>query len=255
MLHSFKEIRGYDIRAEDGAIGDVHDLYFDDRYWTVRYLVIDTGSWLFGRKVLIAPEAAGRPDVVSQSLSLSLTRERIKNSPDIDTNLPVSRQNEIELREHYAWPSYWDHYPPLSYAALSGAPPFLSRIPAPGADREPPVPEEQRGDPNLRSAREVDGYHIAAEDGEIGHVEDFLIDEDGWIVRYLVVDTRNWLPGKKVLVAPARATKIRWDERMLYVGMDRQSVLKSPAYAPDRPIDRNDESGLRRRDDVSDYRR
>src|SRR3546814_2187240 len=131
-----------------------------------------------------------------------LSKRDMRESPGIEADTPVSRQNEIALADHFRWPRYWE--------TLSTGEPMLPLIPP--LPREPAaVPptaadvEIPRGDPNLRSAVEVEGYHVAASDGEIGHIDDFLVDDTDWSLRFLVIDTRNWLTGRKVLVAPAWA--------------------------------------------------
>ena len=230
MLWNMEAIRGYALRATDDTIGAIDDLYFDDMGWVVRYVVVGTGSWLFGRKVLIAPSAFEQPDADRREFPVSLTKDKIKNSPDIDTAKPVNRQQEAELHKYYGWPHYW-----APTAVMPEAPVMA----------EPEVPSEvARGDPHLRSAREVEGYHIHAQDGSIGHVSDFQVDVQDWKVRYLVVDTRNWLPGRKVLVSPDWVRRIDWAERMVNVALARDQVKESPEYEPGQRVDRTYEGRL-----------
>ena len=241
MLYRLHDVRHCVLDASDGEIGDLHDVYFDDRYWTARYMVVDTGKWLPGRKVLLAPECFGAPDVTARRIPVSLNREQIKDSPDRSTDLPVGRQREVELRQYYGWPLYWEAYPSLGVGATVGMP----AAPA-AATRVPPnePPESVQGDSDLRSAKEVSGYHLKVRDGEIGHVEDFLLDDEGWALRYLLVDTRNWLPGKRVLIAPQWAGGVNWAERQIQVDMDRESVKNAPEYNPERVVDREYENRL-----------
>jgi len=98
--------------------------------------------------------------------------------------------------------------------------------------------------PRLRSADEVEGYHIAASDGEIGHVETFLIDDAAWAIRYMVVDTRNWLPGRKVLVSPAWIQGISWSQNEVTVDLTREQIKNSPPYHKGQPMNREQESVL-----------
>jgi sporulation protein YlmC with PRC-barrel domain len=107
MLRNVKDLRGYTILATDGAIGEVDDLYFDDDRWAIRYLVVDTGSWLAARKVLTSPVAIGRPDWMAQQLPASPTKAQVERSPEIDTKKPVSRQHETEHLGYYGYPDYW----------------------------------------------------------------------------------------------------------------------------------------------------
>jgi uncharacterized protein YrrD len=239
MLRSEKELRGYTIRAIDGDIGKVHELYFDDLAWIVRYMVVDTGNWLPGRKVLLWPGALGQPDWETQSLSVGLTKEQVENSPHISSDEPVSRQMETDLHTYYGWTPYWRSGLPALGLGAAAAAEMISRS-AEEEDNE----KEAESDPHLRSSREVIGYHIQARDGEIGHVEDLIIDDEAWYIHYLVIDTRNWLPGRKVLVAPAWAEQVNWVERMVYLDLSRETVKNSPEYDPSMPVNREYEVRL-----------
>ncbi|MBN1218317.1 MAG: PRC-barrel domain containing protein [Anaerolineae bacterium] len=230
MLRSVKELNGYTIQATDGRIGKVSGFYFDDAMWTIRYLVVDTGPWLFGRKVLITALALGQPDWASHLLPVGLTKELVESSPDIDLARPVSRQLEVKLHEHYDWQPYW-------WALAQGAVPPPSKV-------QKEVVRVAEGDPYLRSTQEVVGYHIAALDGEVGHVEDFIVDDETWAIQYMVVDTRNWLPGKKVLVAPAWIEKVEWAESKVYVDLHQETIKNSPEYNPSAPVNRAYEERL-----------
>jgi sporulation protein YlmC with PRC-barrel domain len=233
MLRSLKELLGYRIQATDGRIGDVKDFYFDDAAWTVRYVVVDTGNWMPGRLVLLAPRAVtDEPDRSQRVLPVKLTQEQVQNSPLASTDRPVSRQHEEELHNYYGWPVYWPELAPVGVA------PDIPPIPI---SREQPRPE---GDPNLRSATEVTGYNLAASDGEIGHVEDFIVETGYWSIRYLVVDTRNWLPGKKVLMAPAWVAEVSWEEHAVHVELQRSQVKDSPEFDPSQPVNRDYEARL-----------
>src|SRR5687768_3585048 len=107
--------KGLTIAAADGDIGSVKDLYFDDGSWTVRYLVVDTGAWLPGRQVLISPMSVNQP-VTLDRVFVDLTREQVKDSPPVESDLPVNRQNELELSRHYRYPYYWEG--PLRWGAV-----------------------------------------------------------------------------------------------------------------------------------------
>ncbi|NIR49325.1 PRC-barrel domain containing protein [candidate division KSB1 bacterium] len=241
MLNSVKELRGYKILANDGEIGKVYDLYFDDKNWIVRYLVVDTGGWLSDRKVLISPIALEQPNWEDQVLPVNLTKEQVENSPGTDVERPVSRQHEIRLHKYYNWPYYW------ATAGTAGT--GTNIVPPPRIPEEPEefVEEaelEEDADPHLRSTREVESYRIQASDSEIGHVEDFIIDDEHWILRYIVVDTRNWLPGRKVLVAPPWIEEIVWAEANVFVDLPRDHIQNAPEYDPSAPIDREYEDRL-----------
>ena len=249
MLLSLNNVKGHDIKAVDGTLGKARDFFFDDRDWAIRYLVVDTG-WLFGRDVLVSPEAIEGVNAGARTLSLALTREQIENAPGTGTDLPVSRQEERALREHHGWLYYWDIYP----AGVGAAPLIPPMVPKAAVDAENSSEDVssaeadaragESGDQNLRSAREVEGYHIHATDGEIGHVEDFMLDDENWTIRYIVVDTRNWLPGRKVLVAPSWADGIDWAERLVLMNVNRDKIEQSPEYDPSAPVSRDYESVL-----------
>lgn len=234
MLRSIKNLSGAAISARDGEIGKVHSFLFDDDNWTVRYLVVDTGKWLPGRKVLIAPTALGRPDWQGRTLPVNLTKDQVRNSPDIDTERPVSRQKEAELRKYYDWAPYWG----VGYGI--GLPPgqYVE------ADRGAVAVENVQGDVHLRSTKEVRGYRIHATDGEIGHVEDFIVSDDGWVIRYLVVDTRNWLPGRSVLISPDWVRDIGWEEREVWVDVAKQQIEDSPPFNETDPVNREYETQM-----------
>jgi len=229
MLRSLKELYGYTIRAVDGDIGKVDEFYFDDHRWTVRYLVADTGNWLVGRRVLLSTACLGWPDWEKRVFPVTLTKEQVENSPPIGVDEPVSRQMEKELHGYYGWRPYW------SITAASVAVPVTTR-------RKEEAMEE--ADPHLRSTREVIGYHIQANDGGIGHVDDFIAGGEDWVIRYMIVDTRNWLPGRKVLVAPTWVKRVDWAKRDVYVDLSRETIENSPEFDPSAPVNREYELRL-----------
>ena len=214
----------------NGAIGKVRDFYFDDETWTVRYLVVDTGSWLSGRRVLILPNFLRRVDRKKQTISVSLTKEQVEESPSIDTDKPVSRQHETEYLSYYRIQPYWLASGGLGFAEGLYDP----RLLAPLATSDTPR-KKKNGDPHLRSSREVTGYRIEAHDGHVGHVEDFIVDDQTWRVHYLVVDTRDWWPGKMVLVAPAWIKKISWRSGEVSICLPRAVLRAAPEYDASRP--------------------
>jgi hypothetical protein len=235
MFRKAETLHKYTLGAVDGEIGKVKDFYFDDRYWTIRYLVADTGSWL-GREerlVLISPYALVAVDEEREAIATNLTRKQVENSPSADSDKPVSRQFETVYHEYYGWPGYWSG--PNAWGA--------SRYPVPpteGANQG----KEASWDSHLRSVREVEGYGVGAVDGEIGHIADFIIDEKDWAIRYLVVDTRNWLPGKHVLLSPQWIERVSWDDRKVYVNLGRDTIKDAPEYAKDSVISREYETEL-----------
>lgn len=251
MLRSASELHGYRVEARDGRAGKINDLLFDDAEWVIRYLVVDTGKWLPGRLVLVSPVALGDPDWTQRVLTVDLTKEQIENSPGISADEPVSRQRETDVVDYFGWPTYWA--PPVLPAgsgSVSPVPPMALR---PGADASDKGDSGADGDPHLRSLHEVAGYHIRAADDDVGHVEDLVLDDGPWAVRYVVVDTRNWLPGRKVILAPGWFTRIDWRDSRAVTILDRQSIENAPPYDPERPLDRDYENLLHNHYDRPPY--
>jgi len=237
MLDKVGTLKGYTLKSRDGEIGKVLEFYFDDRHWTIRYLVADTGNWLRGRLVLISPYALGAVRRDEKQLVVDLTRKQIEDSPALDSDKPVSRQFEDVFYGYYGWPVYWGG------PAMWGLYPTIERDPAIWREA---APHEKAWDPHLRSTREVSGYAIHAADGAIGHVSDFVIDDKTWAIRYLIVNTTNWWPGQKVLVSPQWIERISWDESQVFVSLSRQAIQASPRYTEASLLTRDDEIGLHR---------
>ena len=259
MLRSMKDLEDYAIRATDGVVGLVKDFYFDDQAWAIRYLVVDTGTWLSSRKVLISPIAIGQPNWAERVLPVAITKEQVKNSPDIDTEKPVSRQHEIRYFGYYGYPYYWGGgglwasgaYPNMTLPAYAG----FDSTPAPGqleADKgfveaasvQAEQARHQSDDPHLRSCKAVIDYHIQASDGDIGHVQGMLVDEQTWAIRYLVVDTSNWWLGHQVLIAPQWIEAVSWADATVTLKLTQQAVKDAPPYDPALPLDRIQEAGI-----------
>lgn len=229
MKRSVKSLIGYAIGATDGELGKVKEFYFDDKTWTARYLIVETGNWLSGRKVLISPEALLTPDWENEVFPVNLTKEQIKNSPDIDTEKPVSRQQEIKLYGHYPWTNYWGEE---SYGV--GMP--VSMFQVLQSDQDNPDDKESDDNPHLRSTKKVTGYRIMATDGEIGNVEDFIIEVSNWKLDFMIVDTGHWFPGKKVLISPKWIKELKWDTSTVIVNTSVEHVKNSPEYDPKQTI-------------------
>lgn len=236
MLRVGTSLIGYDIKATDGSIGTVSDFLFDDTTWKLRWMVVDTGNWLPGRLVLVHPSAIGRTDDGLETVSVHLTRKQIEASPDIASDRPVSLQGERDVYGYYGWDPMWGD----SYfgAGMMGAAP----LPQSYFDRDAAramegamLPDD--GDPHLRSLNAVKGYHIHATDGEIGHVENLLIEDLTWAIRYLIVDTSNWWLGQHVLVAPYAVRDISWADQLINLQIPRETVRSSPAWNPIELID------------------
>jgi sporulation protein YlmC with PRC-barrel domain len=230
MLRSLKKLEGYKVAATDGDLGKVVNFLLDDDRWAVRYLVVETGGFFGGREVLVSPISFQNVDHSAERIHLALTMDKIKNSPSIDLEKPVSRQHERDYYGYYGYPYYW------GYGGLWGSGYYPGAMAAANYERSVERPGEPAGDAHLRSAKEVTGYHIEGTDGSIGHVEDFKVDDESWAIRYMVIETSNWWVGKSVLIAPEWATRVSWLDRKVYLGMTRAEIKGSPAWAADDPI-------------------
>jgi hypothetical protein len=233
MLYKTSEIQGYQLEARDGAIGRIKDFLFDDESWTIQYIVADTNRWLPGRRVLLSPSAAMAGMAHDGKVPIDLTKEQIEKSPSEAADKPVSAQHQRDLHAYYGWPAYWSAGPYPVAGVFSAAP----------LDGTPPVTDprdtgigETPGDPHLRSADRVTGYGIHATDGTIGHVEDFLADIETWTILAIVVDTRNWLPGRKVVVRPQAIDRVSWSDSEVKVQLTRDAVKSSPEYSPEMKL-------------------
>jgi len=238
MLRSLKDLAGYQLSAIDGDIGRVTNFLLDDEHWAVRYLVAETGGFLGGRRVLISPISFRQAEWSTRRFHVALTIDKVKNSPNVDVDKPVSRQHEQEYYRHYGYPYYWGYSGVWGMGAHPG--PLAMGIWTPPPVKSPANP----GDVHLRSAAEVRGYHIQGSDGAIGHIEDFIVDDETWEVRYLAIDTSNWWFGKKVLVAPHWASSVSWEERKIYVDLSRQAIKNSPEWNAAAAINREYEARL-----------
>ena len=244
MLRRAKELRDYKLGARDGEIGNVKEFYFDDQSWTVRYLIADTGGWLSGRRVLISPYALDAANDGSKVIPVDLTRTQIENSPSPTTDRPVSRQFEWDYYSYYGWPGYWDGPYPWGL----GAYPTRGRAAWSEASRGGEVE-----DPHLRSTEDVTGRDIQAQDGEVGHVEDFVIDDETWAIRYLIVDTQNWWPGKKVLISTRWIERISWEQSKVFINLTREAIKQGPEYTNETLITRDHETKLHRHHNREGY--
>ena len=252
MLRNVNELKGCAIQATDGTIGRVTDFYFDDEAWVIRYLVVDTGTWLSSRNfVLISPIAIGHPNWKEKLLPVSITREQVRNSPAIDTEKPVSRQHERRFNGYYGYPYYWGGaglwgegtYPNMmmpSYDGLVTAPHAL-RVEALKTSARAHPAQHQDDDPHLRNCKAVMTYHVQAADGEIGHVQELLVDEETWAIRYVVVDTSTWWLGHQVLIAPQWIENVSYCDATVSVSLTQQAVKDAPPYDPAVKLDRKQE--------------
>lgn len=236
MLRSADGINGYTLAAVNGDLGSVQDLLFDDERWATRYLVADTGEWWPGEMVLISPVAIEKPSWAERRLHVALTKEQVKNSPKAALDKPISRQHEMDYFNYYGWPYYWGG---MGLWGFGPSPRDVGNAVA-----EPHETSADESDTHLRSMNEIRRYHIQATDDEVGHVEDFIVDDETWKIRYMVADTRNWLPGKKVLVSPDWISDVNWVEQKVHVDLSRDAIKGGPEWDPSAPVNRNYEEQL-----------
>jgi hypothetical protein len=258
MLRSMKDMEDYTIGATDGIIGQVKDFYFDDESWVIRYLVVETGETAPRRRVLISPIAIGRPNWSEKILPVSITRLQVANSPDIDTDKPVSRQQEMGYLGYYGYGDYWGGgglwgaglYPDTLQAGWGiGSSADYQKQGTLNAGMNAGMKVAggaggNRADPHLRSGNAVMRYYVHANDGDIGHVVGLIVDEKSWAIRYLVVNTSNWWMGHDVLIAPEWIDDVDWAESMVAVGLTRHAIKTSPPYDPATSLDREQEASI-----------
>ncbi len=253
MLRTVNELDGFAVEATDGPIGELVDFYFDDQFWAVRFLVVRTGQWLAGRKVLLSPVAIGPIETSAKALHAAVTRAQVGASPDIDTHKPVSRQHEVENYGYYGYPYYWggsgmwgnSTLPVLMLAARGGD----DSASLTAKQREFVVGQaafhRQRGDdPHLRSCRAISGYHLHASDGDLGHIEGFVVDDESWAIRYLIVNTSDWWLGHQVLIARPWIADISWIDATVSIELTREAVKSAPRFDGKRLPDRAQERAL-----------
>ena len=241
MLRNAKELHGFTIRATDGELGILDQLYFDDETWAVRYLIVETGDWLVGRPVMISPISVVHTDWGTKRLDVALTKKQVANSPDTNAHQTVSRQHEAANNQYYGYHSYWGGpylWGPAYY-------PAGLTIPTPASEEAmEDCKQGESADSHLRSTEAITGYRIEAADGEIGHVDGFVVDDEAWAIRYIEVATRNWWPGKKVLVSPGWIDRMNWSDSRLYSGLSREAIQNAPEYVESVPVTREYENLL-----------
>jgi hypothetical protein len=244
MLRSLQSLRGYTLRAVDGEIGRVDEFYFDDEHWVVRYMVVSTGGW-FGPEVLITPQSFRRADWAGRVIDVALTQQQVRNSPSVDLHKPVSRHYEASYYAYFGYAPYWGG--PGTWAATAPAAGALTdpvvasqqaAAAAADAERARQTGEQstegpQERDSRLRSLKEVSGYHIQASDGEVGHVDDFIADDGTWEIRYIQIDTSNWIGGRSVLVPRPALRDVDWPHREVRVALTREQIKNSPEHHPE----------------------
>jgi hypothetical protein len=240
MLNKAKILKKYKLNCSDGEIGKVKDFYFDDQTWIIRYLVVNTGNWLIGRQVLVSPHSIVSVNKEEESININLTKSQIENSPILDSEKPVSKQFQKEFNEYFEYPMSFGM---IGYGGVGMTIPY--NLAKTGKEKTTEKNEdENRGDPHLRSTHFVRGYGIQSLDDEIGHVEDFVMDVETWEIHYLQIDTKKWLPGRKVLISSKWIDRVSWTDSIVFVNLSSDEIEKSPEYTNDTILDRGFETEL-----------
>ena len=226
MLRKVEDIYGYSVRATDGDIGGVHDLYLDNN-WFIRYLAVDTGSWLSHRLILISMQALGTPVWQDEVLPVMLSQSQVENSPELDPSQSLSRQQFLKLHQYYDWPTQelersLRMMPSPTNAPFSAPPP-----PDTGADLEDVnsrlgAIRTQTENLRLRSSRQMLGYQVMSKEEQIGLVEDLFFSEDDWLIQYILLDTHSWAPDRRVLIPSRSIEGINWSAMKIYADITRQ---------------------------------
>jgi hypothetical protein len=238
MLQNIKDLYGMKLGAMDGEIGHIKDFYFDDVTWSIRYLVVDTGSWLTGRQVLLSPDAFERyalssAEAGSKLLKVNLTKKQIENSPSVETHLPISRHYENEYYRYYGWPNYW------ADSGMWGAIGIPATIPPPIETADRPI-HQQIEDIHLRSTDGITNYEIHATDGDIGRVSSFMVDGSSWVIRALIADAGHWFSKKVIYLATKYIIRISYEDSTVFVNLNQQEIGRMS----ENPVMETGDSGL-----------
>lgn len=240
MLYRADAILNQTVEATDGVVGLVKDIYFDDISWTLRYLVVDTGGWLTGREVLISSEALVGLNRDQSTVVTRLSQMQIENSPSAEVDQPISRLSEIQLSQYYGWSPYWTAVPgglfpwsrtytfPRDSSAPDGGPA------SPNFEDE--FERQSQTNPNLRSFASIRNYALRATDGDIGQLEDLLIESESWRITHIIADAKLWWPGGLVVIDRGMVEDISWSDQKIVVAMTRDEVKNAPAYNKNRPM-------------------
>jgi PRC-barrel domain len=214
MLRQIRELGTYRLHATDGDIGHLEQFYFDDRDWKITYFVVDIGTWLHGKKVLMSPSAIIGVDAPTKTINAAFTKQQVQESDDVGTHKPEGLEQPHDYSLYLGMPYY------LGLNALNDY------------------------DEHLRSSKVVSRYHVMAVDGEIGQIEDGIVDDQTWTIQYVVSTVRNWWSSKKVLLPTEWILWISAAESNFYVSLTRNNIATAPAFDPEKPLTRDLESAL-----------
>jgi len=238
MLKPISSFLGSSVYAKNTLIGKVEDFYFDDQSWAIRYMIVNTGGWLAGKQVLVSPLGIQSGDSDHRRIELNMSPEQVQHSPSINSEMPVSKQQEAEYYDYFHWPYYWHG------AGIWGIAPSIEDA----LDRPFPIElrskEIEQPHNHLRDLKEILKYHIRATDRQFGHVNDFMFDDRDWVIRYFVIKSSSWFSTNRTLISTKWIEGIRWEDRVFQVGLHSKKMKGAPQFRPDLPIDRSYENKL-----------
>lgn len=228
-----KTILGYQMTTTNGETGKVKDLLLDEATWQVRYAEVEFGPLFSKRRMLVPREKLGKPDADYLTIPAMMSTDELADCPPLEENLPVSRVYEHKLNEHLQLINYWDQY----YTTPTAIPGITHSIQIKAKPSPGDVVDPSEINTSLRSLRELQDYHVKTLDGELGHLEDLLMDDGNWSIPFLVVDTHNWIPwSRKVLLRIAWVDSFSYTEREVHVLLTTDMVKASPTYDSSMPV-------------------
>lgn len=219
MLTTLKHFKGYTVKAKNGVIGEVKDICFDDRHWIIRHFVIDTGTWLPGRQLLLSPAVLAQPNWSSRFFTIVLTKEQVKNSAGRDRKKLDDHKHKGTVDSNYKWPTYWTDSPLPGDISIHNLP-----------LKSEPDPAETKAVFYLRSMEEVIGYAIHTLDGEIGQAEDFVLEYTTWKINWVVTVTDKWLFGRKILIPTQWIDNVSSTDLKVYLSLENDFIKICPEY-------------------------
>jgi hypothetical protein len=197
MIIASKHLQGVCVVGSEGAAGCVLDVLFDDRSWHVKYLVVRLGGRLSAWHVLLKPDLVTHAAWTERELHVPLSGREFRQLPGVQSDPPVAYRQELQAARFSAWEA--------------------GRIEDVVLD----------GDPHLRNMRAVTGHRVEASDGPVGRIAEFIIDDEYWTVRYVVVNTGRLLPSLRVLIAPTWVETISWEDRVVRLSATREELESS----------------------------
>lgn len=236
MIVGLKSFLNFTIGAVDGEIGTIKEMFFDDRSWTVRYIVAETGRWLPGRIVLLPPQTLTHLDWDDAVYQTRMSMEQIKKSPRVDSKPPVHVQEQVKS-EDQSLKNYW--------FGIAGAGVLMPSPHVIKSEQERQESQLQDFDDHLRSSNEVTGYHIHAKDGEIGRVDDFILNTTTWKIESLIMETGSWLSKRKLMLSPSQITDISYPTARIIVDATVEQIRHNTEFDDRSPINVVYEKNLR----------